>query len=92
MKPKEREHILQYKKLFAPYGIHDFDQVHGGADISPLQRQGVPVGGLIPDPQRYFDLHHTNADVFGQVNHRELKMGAVALTKLVYLVSKYGMR
>ncbi len=92
MKPKEREHILQYKKLFAPYGIHDFDQVHGGADISPLQKQGVPVGGLIPDAQRYFDLHHTNADVFEQVNHRELKMGAVALTQLVYLVSKYGMR
>lgn len=92
MKPEQRAQITQYKNLFLPYGIYDFEQVHGGADIIPLQRQGVPVGGLIPDPQRYFDLHHTHADVFEQVNHRELKLGAVALSQLVYLVSKYGLR
>lgn len=92
MKPEQRVQITQYKNLFLPYGIYDFEQVHGGADIIPLQRQGVPVGGLIPDPQRYFDLHHTHADVFEQVNHRELKLGAVALSQLVYLVSKYGLR
>lgn len=92
MKPEQRAQITQYKKLFLPYGIYDFEQVHGGADISPLMKQGIPVGGLIPDSQRYFDLHHTHADVFEAVNHRELKLGAVALTNLVYLVSKYGLR
>jgi carboxypeptidase Q len=52
----------------------------------------VPTSGLRPDPQRYFDYHHTNADVFEAVNHRELKLGSVALTAMVYLISQYGLK
>jgi hypothetical protein len=85
----QRLHIKQFSSLFLPYGIYDFDQEEGGADLSALKKQGVPVGGLLPDPQRYFDLHHTNADVFEAVNHRELKLGAVAITQLLYLLDRY---
>jgi len=46
----------------------------------------------MPDPQRYFDLHHTNNDVFEAVNHRELKLGAVTLAGLVYLISEHGLK
>lgn len=84
-------HLRNYRHLFLPYGVYDFDHEGGGADISPLQRRGVPCMGLHPDPQRYFDLHHTPSDVFEQINHRELKLGAVAMTQMVYLVSKYGL-
>jgi hypothetical protein len=52
---------------------------------------GVPVAGLRPDPQRYFDVHHTRNDVFETVNHRELKLGAVVLTQLIYLIDKYNL-
>ena len=58
----------------------------------PCRGGGVACAGLRPDPQRYFDLHHTANDVFEQINHRELKLGAVALTQLVYIVSKYGLQ
>lgn len=92
MNDKKRKQIQAYRGLFTPYGIHDFEHNEGGADISYLQKRGIPCAGLIPDPQRYFDLHHTSNDVFEQVNHRELKMGAAALTNLVYLVSHYGLR
>lgn len=88
----QRKQITAYRHLFLPYGVYDFEHDEGGADISPLQKRGVPCAGLRPDPQRYFDLHHTPNDVFEQVNHRELKMGAVALTQLVYLASKYGIK
>ncbi|HEY1032076.1 MAG TPA: M20/M25/M40 family metallo-hydrolase [Flavipsychrobacter sp.] len=91
MKPEKKEKILAYRKLFYPYGVYDFEHEEGGVDISLLQRQGVPVAGLLPDPQRYFDLHHTRNDVFEQVNHRELKLGAVTLAGLVYLVSTHGL-
>jgi carboxypeptidase Q len=91
MEEGKKEHIRSFRHLFLPYGIHDFEQEHGGADISLLQRSGVPAAGLVPDPQRYFDLHHTPNDVFEQVNHRELKLGAVALTGIIYVIDKYGM-
>ena len=92
MSDHRKEQIQMYRNLFLPYGVYDFEQEHGGADISPLKRQGVALAGLVPDPQRYFDLHHTANDVFEAVNHRELKLGAFTLTALVYLVSEYGLK
>lgn len=91
MPESSKTKIKKYQSLFLPYGVYDFDQEEGGADISPLQKAGIPVAGLLPDPQRYFDLHHTQNDVFEQVNHRELKLGAVTLAQFVYLISEYGL-
>lgn len=91
MSDARRGYLKSYKHLFLPYGLYDFEQQHGGADISPLKRAGVPVAGLLPDAQRYFDYHHTAADVFEAVNHRELKLGAVGMTQLVWLVTQYGL-
>jgi hypothetical protein len=85
----QKEQILKYKHLFLPYGVYDFTRDEGGSDISPIHKKmDVPMAGLVPDSQRYFDLHHTNNDVFEQVNHRELKLGAVALSQFIWLVSE----
>jgi carboxypeptidase Q len=92
MPEPQKEHIRQYKSLFLPYNVYDFDKEEGGVDISPLHlKKDVPAAGLIPDSQRYFDYHHTNNDVFEMVNHRELKSGAVTLAQLIYLVCEHGM-
>jgi carboxypeptidase Q len=90
MKPEKKAYVRSYASLFRPYGVYDFDQEEGGVDISLLSRQGVPTAGLLPDPQRYFDFHHTANDVFENVNHRELKLGAAVMTQLIYLVTEYG--
>lgn len=92
MSPERKEQIRKFRGLFMPYGVYDFEGDEGGADISPLSKAGVPTSGLRPDPQRYFDYHHTAADVFEAVNHRELKLGSVALAAMVYLVSEYGLK
>ncbi|HTN46864.1 MAG TPA: M28 family peptidase [Flavipsychrobacter sp.] len=91
MDAAKREKIKQFAPLFRPYGVYDFDQEEGGADISPLHNAGVPTMALLPDPQRYFDYHHTHADTFDKVNHRELKLGAVTMTQMVYLIATYGL-
>lgn len=39
-----------------------------------------------PDPHRYFDLHHTDKDVFEAVDKRELQSGVAALASLLYLL------
>jgi carboxypeptidase Q len=81
--------VQGWAPLFAPYGVYDFMQEEGGVDIGPLKKQGVPLAGLLPDPQRYFDLHHSRNDVFETVNHRELKIGAWTMAAMVFLVDKY---
>jgi carboxypeptidase Q len=81
----------KWSALFAPYGIHSFVKGTGGADVSSLLVQGVPVAGLTPDSQRYFDLHHTAADTIDKVNPRELHLGAAALAALIWLVDTQGL-
>ncbi len=83
-----RKKVQSWAPLFLPYGVHDFDKDGGGVDIDPLKQLEVPLAGLLPDGQRYFELHHTHADVFEAVNHRELKLGAWSMAALIYLVDK----
>lgn len=84
--------ILSWRELIAPYGAGDFVKGGGGADIGPLNKTfGTPRAGLNPDTQRYFDIHHARSDVFESVNKRELKLGAVNMAALIYLVDKYGL-
>jgi hypothetical protein len=78
--------------LFKPYGVTEFDKGGGGADVGPLNSTfGTPVGELRPDSQRYFDLHHAVNDVLENVNIREMKLGAINIAALLYLVDKYGL-
>ena len=74
-------------KLLQPYGVSEIIAGGGGSDIGPLNRNfGTPVAGLMPDAQRYFDIHHTKSDVFEAVNKRELLLGAINMAALIYLV------
>lgn len=83
--------IMQWKPLFLPYGIYDFEHGGDGADIGHLKDICKVLSGLVPDPQRYFDYHHAGSDTFDKVNRRELEMGAAGMTGLIYLVDKYGL-
>lgn len=77
--------------LLEPYGL-SFTTGGSGADIGGLVSQKGLLLGLVPDSQRYFDYHHTAADVFETVNRRELHLGAAAMTSLVYLIDHHGLR
>lgn len=90
-KPEQITKIFSWKSLFQPYGAAEFNVGGGGADIGPLRPLGTAMAGLNPDSQRYFDVHHASSDVFEAVSPRELKLGAVAMAGLVYLVSQYGL-
>ncbi len=81
----------KWRGLFEPYGLHAFRKGTGGVDVRALLVQGVTVAGLLNDSQRYFDVHHTTADDLGQVNARELQLGAAALAALVWLVDTHGL-
>jgi len=87
---EKRTKLKSWAPLLMPYGVYDFDRKGGGADISPLEKDAVPVMELYPEPQRYFDHHHTANDTFQSIDKRELEMGAATLAAIVYLADQYG--
>ncbi len=91
MSVEKREKVMNWKNLFYDYGVYDFSAGGGGSDIGPLKQIGASLAGLSPDSQRYFDLHHAATDTFEAVSKRELHLGAVNMTALIYLVDKYGL-
>ena len=83
--------IRPWLDLLRPYGVYEFEKGGGGSDVNPMGPQlGAIVGELRPDSQRYFDIHHSRADVLENVNKRELELGAINMAALIYLVDKYG--
>ena len=85
------ERAARWRPLFEPWGVWNFTKGAGGADISTLMLQGVPVAGLTPDSQRYFDYHHAVSDSIDKVNPRELHLGAAACAALIWLVDQQGL-
>lgn len=92
MPNEKRAKIKSWAPLFLPYDVYDFDAEGGGVDVGELhEATGAPMGELLPDSQRYFDLHHAVNDVFSAVNKRELELGAFSMAALIYLVDEYGL-
>ncbi|HCA06059.1 M20/M25/M40 family metallo-hydrolase [Chryseobacterium sp.] len=88
MDDQKRNQIKSWAGLFLPYGVYNFEGRYSGTDIYPLHDMGVPTAELVPDSQRYFDIHHTEEDTFEKVNRRELLLGATAMTQMVYMIDK----
>lgn len=61
-----------------------------GADISHIKNADALIG-FVPDVQRYFDVHHSDNDVFSEVHPREFELGAAAMAILTYLISEEGL-
>jgi len=83
--------MKSWESLLEPYNLHLFKKGWGGVDIGPLKEQMVPLIGLRPDEQRYFDHHHSDTDVFENVHKRELELGAASFASMIYLIDKYGL-
>lgn len=86
MSPQRRRQIFEWKNYFLPYGVYDFDQTDAIQDISPLKKLDIPLAELVVDTQRYFDYHHSVEDTFDKVNKRELLLGAVAMTQMIFII------
>lgn len=83
--------IYQWASIFSFMGADKIQRGGGGADISPLMRNGVVGIGLNVDGHRYFDYHHSDHDTIDKVNERELSLGAAAMSILAYMIAQEGL-
>ena len=59
----------------------------GGADISPLVRDGVPGLSLDTVGEHYFDWHHTRADTLDKVDPQDLRRAVGMLAVMGYFLA-----
>lgn len=81
------ERLRGIAALMRPLGHVEIVRGGGGADISPLMREGVPGIGHLTTGRRYFEWHHTEADTLDKVDRRELQEHAAALAVLGYVLA-----
>ena len=65
--------VRSWVQTLEPYNLHYFGRGGAGVDIGPLKSlEPRPLlVGLVPDGQRYFDLHHSSQDIWENVHKRE---------------------
>jgi acetylornithine deacetylase/succinyl-diaminopimelate desuccinylase-like protein len=62
----------------------------GGADVSVLHQDGVPLMELLTEPSRYFDVHHSERDTLDAVHPRELELDAAVLAAMAFGAADAG--
>lgn len=78
------------KEVCALLGVIDAsacEEGGGGADIGPIMEMGVPGMGLLVDDSKYFNYHHTNADMMDKLNPRELALCTASMAVLTYVAA-----
>lgn len=82
--------VRSFAGLLKDYDLLKFNPGYGGVDIGPLRAYYPDMIqlGMAVNSQRYFDYHHSAADVFENVNKRELELGAAAMAAIIYLMDQ----
>lgn len=86
--PQTRARVRAIASLLASLDADRVAPDGGGADISPLMREGVTGMSLDVDGTHYFDIHHTDADTFDKVDPRELAACVAAMTVMAYVAAE----
>jgi hypothetical protein len=77
--------VRELDRLIFPIGAGSgANEGEGGADLTPIQRAGVPVLALMQDATGYFDFHHTANDTLDKANARDLDYNVAAWVAVTY--------
>jgi carboxypeptidase Q len=79
--------INEIGQMLARIGANTITRGGGGADISPLTREGVPSMGLTVDGTKYFWYHHTDADTIDKLNRDEVNRCVAAMAVMAFVVA-----
>jgi carboxypeptidase Q len=73
--------------LLAGLGADGVTADGGGADIGPLMKAGVPGLAHRTVGERYFEWHHTHADMLDKVDPLELRKHVAAMAVMAYVLA-----
>ncbi len=79
--------INEIGQMLTPIGANTITRGGGGADISPLTREGVPSMGLTVDGTKYFWYHHTDADTIDKLDRDEVNRCVAAMAVMAFVVA-----
>lgn len=82
------EVIRQIASLLGSIGATGVNDKFDGADVNPMGRDNVPLIALDVDDQRYFYIHHTNADTVDKIDPGELSRCIAATAVLAYVTAE----
>lgn len=79
-------------KIAKPLGVEfsDANDSGGGADLSPLIPDHVPVISFDQDGTEYFDIHHSANDTLDKIDPKDLDQVVAAWTGVIYAVAATG--
>src|SRR6185503_18267627 len=81
------EPLKQIARLLERIGAGEITPGGGGADITPLVRDGVPGLSERTAGTHYFDWHHTEADTLDKVNPQEFRKNMASLAVMSYVLA-----
>jgi Iap family predicted aminopeptidase len=81
------EALRELVPLLRPAGADSVRLGGGGADISPLMEAGVPGLALRNPMERYWDVHHSDADTVDKIDPVALRENIAALAAMAYLLA-----
>ena len=74
--------------LLSSLGLSKIVAGGGGADIGPIARAGnVPTMAYLGNPERYFVIHHTQADTVERIAPAEVSKAAAAIAVVAYVIA-----
>jgi carboxypeptidase Q len=79
--------LQQIGKLLDGIEAGEIARGGGGADISPLMRDGVPGMALRTTGEHYFDWHHTNADTLDKIEPVNFRKAIAMLAVMGYVLA-----
>ena len=84
-----RQVMTDVVDLLSPLGFPALGPGGGGADIGPIAQAGhVPTMALHGDSARYFQIHHTPADVPERVDPKEAAKAAAGLAVVTWIAAE----
>jgi hypothetical protein len=85
--PASLELLKQVGKLLERVGAGSVTAGGGGADITPLVRDGVPGLSELTVGTHYFDWHHTEADTLDKVDPQDFRKNVASLAVMSYVLA-----
>ena len=83
-----RTRVQEITTLLSSLGFGEVITGGGGADVGPIAAAGhVPMMAYIGDAEKYFTIHHTQADTVDRIPPADVSRAAAAIAVMTYVVA-----